>query len=150
MDRQSVPVSSSITLSQLSLGACCAWSPVRRDSKEDSTRRIHRERRSHAQEKAERVKGIADPEKALQLQLCVVAAASTQGHRRFAAPGEGFLSVQSLCLLGRGRGQSWWQRTGAGPLSPVSLRCGPGAALGSEPAGEIPTGLGALPGAINH
>lgn len=39
---------------------CCvvgrAWSPVRRDKKEDSTGRVHRERRSYVQERAERVK----------------------------------------------------------------------------------------------
>lgn len=128
MDRQSVPVSSFSTLSPLSLGLCCAsgraWSPVRRDRREDSTRRTHRDRRSHAQEKAERVKGIADLGKALQLQLCAVAAAPSQGHPSLCSPGGGVLvCAESLPCLGRGEGSAGGSAGGSAPERDLCPQC---------------------------
>lgn len=156
MVRRSFRVSSFLTLCQRSLGVCfvfgrALWSPVCRDRKEDSTTRVHRERRSHGQEKPERVKEIADQKKkAPQLQLCVVAAACTRGDPWLCCPGGGLPAcAESLPGLGKGEGSPG----GSVPewdLCPQRYCRGRGAALKSEPVGEVPAGLGALPGAINR
>lgn len=115
---------------------------IRRGRKEDSTRRVHRERRSHVQKRAERVKGIADMKKPLQLQLlCCRCCLSPRAALGLQPRGRalGFVCAESLPCLGRA-GQGWGQRD----LCPLGLCGGPGAALGSEPAGAIPAALAAL------
>ena len=104
-------------------------------------RRVHGERRSHVQEKAERVKKNCCQKNHPSFSS-VLSLLQPKGTPRFVAPGVCFLSVQSLCLAwGRARVilvPAYIPSGSPGPRCNCSRR---GAATKSEPVGEVPAGI---------